>query len=614
MNDDFTRRNDDFSNDDHPPRDVAPASGDYPSDPWSNRQEPYPEKKSGCGSCLMGCGCGCLVLILLLVLGAFLVHAYCLKGVPLKVSPETTVLTEPLKEDGKNVDFFQPVEEMSEPKIGADDNGFKAVLVAYGREMYKPQFVAEFGPQRGQPIGPNREWQYDETCKKLGVAPAAASCVYESPSDYLTLPKTEVVAMDGTKQEEKEKKDGEAEPGDGEAEIVQIVADAGENAEELNRHFRDHFGKNMTLNKLMTAPWTLKEQPKMKDWLDKVGPGLDVVREASMKEHYFVPMVRRNDRDLSLLSVSSDAVQFHDKLVQALHLRAMFRLGENKPGDAWKDMLAALRLSRFLDRMISMSGTSRHVHGGPSEAWRIAEVFTKQESSNAEQLDRMIADLETLPEIADRKEHARRTRYNILEAIGSVGNLPQFLETVSGHTPPPGSAEMMAMFGFDWNVVSKKVNERFDALESNLDEKDPEKLYDILKQRSENAFADMHNLSDEEKGRFFLSALTVSGRSEKIGDLGARGIANLLGEHFKTELRQEAKARLLRAAFALERYKREKKEYPEALDALGLKALEPAMAVRYEKTEAGYILTALDQKIEKPVQPVQTVAEESGEE
>ncbi|MDR0392569.1 MAG: hypothetical protein LBH59_11715, partial [Planctomycetaceae bacterium] len=86
---------------------------DQPNNSYQVNGETYqvhyiPPQKSGCGgsSCLMGCGVGCLVLIIILAVGGFLFYAYCVKGVPMQISPETTVISSPLKSDGKSVDFF----------------------------------------------------------------------------------------------------------------------------------------------------------------------------------------------------------------------------------------------------------------------------------------------------------------------------------------------------------------------------------------------------------------------------------------------------------------------------------------------------------------------------
>ncbi|MDR0521520.1 MAG: hypothetical protein LBH00_06670 [Planctomycetaceae bacterium] len=125
---------------------------------------PYQEpdlvpKKSRRGCLLYGCGCGCLGLILLLLFGGLAVYFYCIKGSPLTVSPETTVITEPRKSDGKSVDYYQAIQKMTEPAIPADENGFRSVLLGYGQAATEPQKF--------------NEWLYPEMCKKLDIDPAA---------------------------------------------------------------------------------------------------------------------------------------------------------------------------------------------------------------------------------------------------------------------------------------------------------------------------------------------------------------------------------------------------------------------------------------------------------
>jgi hypothetical protein len=73
-------------------------------------------------------------------------------GAPLIVSPETTVITEPLKSDGKSVDFYQAIKEMVEPEMQQlDDNGFVDVVRFYSH----------------MPFG--YEQQYLLMCKELGL-------------------------------------------------------------------------------------------------------------------------------------------------------------------------------------------------------------------------------------------------------------------------------------------------------------------------------------------------------------------------------------------------------------------------------------------------------------
>ena len=119
-------------------------------------QNPRSRRNGSC--CFFGCCLGCLGFLILIALACF-AFGYCLMsgGADLIVSEETTVITEPLKSDGKTVDFFKAIQEMTEPQIPADENGFRDVLLAFGQGI--------FGDGR------NAEQRYIATCEALGVDP-----------------------------------------------------------------------------------------------------------------------------------------------------------------------------------------------------------------------------------------------------------------------------------------------------------------------------------------------------------------------------------------------------------------------------------------------------------
>ena len=125
----------------------------------------YPPQKRGCGCfgggcCLSGCCLGCLGIILLVILGCVLLW-YCILsgGVPLTVGEHTTIITEPLKDDG-TVDFHRAIQEMIVPDIDASENGFRDVLRGFGQEVF------EFGNDGGKSM-----WQFGAMCESLGIDP-----------------------------------------------------------------------------------------------------------------------------------------------------------------------------------------------------------------------------------------------------------------------------------------------------------------------------------------------------------------------------------------------------------------------------------------------------------
>lgn len=528
----------------------------YEGDPRAERRA-LKEEKKGC-SCGCACGTGCLILLLVLLLGGLILYYTCVKGVPMQVGPDTTVITEPLKSDGKSVDFFKAIND-GLPEIPNEENGFRDVLAAYGREIMK----AEFGP------GP-APWLYEETCRALDLDPdVLPTAVYEDPEDYLGG-----------------------------------IDEAG--------------GPILLRFRMTTAPWTLEEQPKMKDWLDKVGPGLDIARAAAMKKYYDMPLVRQTEGDLCVLGISTDAISWHIHLIEALRMRGMLHLGQNAPENAWKDLLAAQRLYRHI--VGGNDSALRNFHPGknpaaPQLSDALLQTLANGEHWTPDLLEQAARDLKTLPGWLSHEDDIRTSRYLILDGIGAAHDLGSLTQAFAGEGIDPSLAEpetlrALAMIGFNGNVLAKKTNEHFDDFKKKIDGMTPEELLEeyegdfneILQKQVEARITAIH--SDP-----FSALFTVSGRSVLLGDLAGVTGTTTLGLYFREALVEDIHTCILRAVIALERCKRDKGEYPETLDALGLTEEELGttlgIALNYERTEGGYQISFESIRFEKGVpQPV----------
>jgi len=122
------------------------------------------QPRQGGRCCFFGCCLGCLgFLLLIALLLAGFYYSLFTGGAPLEVSPETTIITEPLKSDGQTVDFHQAIQKLLVPEnIPPNENGFRDVLLAYGQAAFNT-----FGKSD------DSDWQYREMCKHLGIDPQA---------------------------------------------------------------------------------------------------------------------------------------------------------------------------------------------------------------------------------------------------------------------------------------------------------------------------------------------------------------------------------------------------------------------------------------------------------
>lgn len=535
---------------------------DYTTDPYRN------EPKKGYG-CWTGCGCGCLIFLLALIVGGFLVYNICLKGSPLQVSPETTVITEPLKSDGKNVDFFKVVVDISEPKIPAEENGFKNVLEAYGKQIFESQF------------GVQRDWPYEETCRHFGLDPTAlkpTSVFEDAPEQFVR--KT-------PKADEKPKADENAEDAKDEMSPLDDSDARAEGYAESFVHLAD-------------TPWTVEERPTMKEWLEKVSPGLDIVQQAGLKEHYFIPMVRRNDKEVCLATISQDAFQFHIRLSQGIRIRAMNRLATGETEKAWKDILASLRIYRqVLAGADFVSGLEEQTVNTALNR-ELVETVVRHDRWTPELLTQAIADMEKLPKWPENKDFIRVFQFLLLDAVSSTGDMKNLLESFSPEQVDDDAARAAGIVGFNWNLVAKKMNEQFADLEGKVDGKTFKEILETFGDDPQARLeAEMHARFSGRPGDVIFKLLTVGGRSEFTGDIVGRIMTLLAGRIIVEEIHEEIHCRLLHAALALEKHKLQKKNYPDSLEALDLKEFEPSISIQYEKTGTGYVLSVGDIKIER---------------
>lgn len=111
----------------------------------------------------------------LVSIAAFLLLALALasqfRSIALQISEETTVITEPLKSDGKQVDYFAALEQETYPEtIATDENGYRLILDRLG------------------PSPETEPWQFEQLCEKLGLSSSEVrrDMTYQEPYNFMT--------------------------------------------------------------------------------------------------------------------------------------------------------------------------------------------------------------------------------------------------------------------------------------------------------------------------------------------------------------------------------------------------------------------------------------------
>ena len=88
-------------------------------------------------------------------------------------------------------------------------------------------------------------------------------------------------------------------------------------------------------------PWKAADFPRVAAWLAANEKPLAIIREAALRPAYYSPVVtKKSDAEYKSLSDALQPALWKSReLGVALRARAMLRLGEGKPDDAWQDLL-----------------------------------------------------------------------------------------------------------------------------------------------------------------------------------------------------------------------------------------------------------------------------------
>jgi hypothetical protein len=352
-----------------------------------------------------------LGLVLIAILLAFL-YANLLYSPPLRISAETTFITEPLTSDGTRVDYFAAFEQFSyRPEMKTDDNGYRLIVRALGTgdELNSAGAVAT-----DRNVSRTRE-----VCEKLGLDPAvppAMSC--EEAYDFLTrYGRSQSLSV--TQQDD-------------------LIDD---------------------LDKRSAKPWTLTDLPMMEPWLRQHTPVVKVLAEAARKP-FFIIARARPDNSNELIFID-DVTRFRI-FARILATHANYCIGTGDVDGAMDDAVTCLRLGRHIQRRgpvieflagLALEGIARN----------IGIAGNRNAAPSMEQLQRLSVELDDIPASAPLTETMNAERFWMLDyaqsmAHGDMG--PELLHMQLGmQSNGKGLAAMiLKKLSVDWNVVMREIN------------------------------------------------------------------------------------------------------------------------------------------------------------
>jgi hypothetical protein len=248
---------------------------------------------------------------LAVLFGLFVIwYVFVGRGVPPRISVETTWITEPRTADGKWIDYCKAYEQLYyPPEMQTDDNGYRIIARHLGLPDYE---LTYFDPKTKE----HKKYDLDkEALRRQG---------YEK----LGLPGDSVPDMKLINTYELFRDQAQAE---------EIHPDS---AREL--HEKLYY-------KLMESPWTLDEYPVMVTWLENNSPVLDMFSEAVAKPAFHLPLIVPDGYEsLQQLFVQMHLIQIQEfrNIAREFQIRFQYRLAQGDIDGAIEDKIAVQRLGR----------------------------------------------------------------------------------------------------------------------------------------------------------------------------------------------------------------------------------------------------------------------------
>lgn len=375
-----------------------------------------------------------LIVVLLNGVAFVAVAASFRNNVPPTISPETTVLTEPLTPDGKSVDYRALFLQAQDETLGdPTQNGFRDVLNAFGPLALEAGIAKPTPPWadflRKQSARQKAEYAFH--CEKFGLDPTAEPAFWSRPE-----------LLD----------------------VFRLSVDA--DAES-------------PLAFLTEETWTPEELPLVDAWL-RQNADLFALLETAIDRETFAPYLFPQDELFGMFGKNNFAFKFCKNLALALKTRALHRVATGDVDGALDDSRLILRLGRsllnvetnaFNENFAALSvlrratelaeATLAAVRENPASAARLAAIFdeTLGDFDYAAAVERGIRNervFEFLPFLVDILAATSTAREEAFLFLGSIrDDYGQLLDetTVSVATRALDGDAFLSRFNLFWKAA-----------------------------------------------------------------------------------------------------------------------------------------------------------------
>lgn len=208
----------------------------------------------------------------------------------------------------------------------------------------------------------------------------------------------------------------------------------------------------------LSEPWATGTHPHMDEWLASNAASLELIKEASKKNHYFV---HRSPAGGAMVTILLDDIQKLRSVARCLAVSAMNKCGNEDYEGAWSDIQAMYRLARLtsgcpflVERLVgyAINGIAHHT----TVAW------LNSLPDNYQGLAEKRIELDQLAPLDSISNGIRCERTMAIDSvIGTLKN-PEGFEGIGVQQ------ETMTRLGqqaLDWELILTQLNEAYDAVE-----------------------------------------------------------------------------------------------------------------------------------------------------
>ncbi|WP_442483748.1 hypothetical protein [Aeoliella sp. SH292] len=487
---------------------------------------------------------------------------------PIIVSPQTTVITAPLADDGLP-DYSAYLLGKMKQGVTPENNGAIPFLRALWPAQVPLEGQAPLCKELGMPIPPQ------DGMKELDIDQAFCEKLLKHYKREFGLNQGSNIAASEVPQDE-ETEEGGLEESDPESDLeawIQL---------DLFGHIQDQ-------------PWSAAGIPLVAKWVEDYASEYDLLHQAAAKDHFYLPPTELlTDPEIPLFSIFDSSMMSVRTAMRSLLIRGYMRLGSGDTAGAWADCKAIYSLSQL----------------APAYSARIRFIPIACEMCAHRLTTNILASDDLTPELAEQI-HTFLMSLPPHDSMGETIDEHERLLFVTGvldlagvrksNTKNPGSLrksfgplEPLSHLAMDWNTMLTLGNEWYDKLTDNfkLPYQERNAAIDVLE-------AEIDAAGTPTVGVVVTSALSRDARSRHVGN----AIASLLVPGFSAMAdsvdRANAELQLQQIATALAVHRATLGSYPDSLSdidksLLAQQTVDPyGNAVVYRRTSDGFLLYSL---------------------